>query len=87
MEYLFLIALGWFVSEFEPFKLIANYLYMKSGNKTYLEYIFGVFDCWQCSTFWASLIWTWDIKAAIIASFIVYVLNTIQELWMLKRGR
>lgn len=86
-EYLFLIALGWFVSEFEPFKLLGNALYVKSGKKEWVEYVLGVFDCWQCSTFWGTLVVTWDIKKAIVASFLVFVINMLHEIWMLKRNR
>lgn len=86
-EYLFLIALGWFLQEFEPIKLLTNAIYIRSGKKEWVEYIFGVFDCWQCSTFWGALVVTLDIKKAIVASFIVFVINMIHDIWMLKRNR
>jgi hypothetical protein len=87
MEYLFLIALGWFLQEFEPIKLAGHYFYEKTNRKPIIEYILGVFDCWQCSTFWGALIVTWDFKQAVIASFLTFVIEMIHEIWMLKRNR
>lgn len=85
MEYLFLISLGWFLQEFEPIKLGGHYLYEKLGRKPIVEYLLGVFDCWQCSTFWGALIWTWDFKAAVVASFLTFVLEMIYEIWSRKK--
>lgn len=85
MEYLFLIALGWFIQEFEPFRYLLTYIHDRSGRKPILEYIFGAIDCWQCCTFWSALAVTWSFEKAVIASFITFVIEMIHELWSRKR--
>lgn len=85
MEYLFLIALGWMIQEFEPFKIASNYIYVKSGRREWVEYITGVFDCWKCSTFWSALAVTWSFRDAVISSFLVFVLEMTYEIWSRKK--
>ncbi len=85
MEYLFLIALGWFIQEFEPFKYLADYIYSKMKPRAITEYVFGSLECWQCCTFWSALAITWSFEKAVISSFIVFGLQLLHEGWMRKR--
>lgn len=85
MEYLFLIALGWFVYEFEPFKILSNYIFVKLGQREWLEYILGVFDCIKCATFWSALAWSWSFEKAVVASFLSFTLEMIYEIWSRKK--
>lgn len=85
MEYVFLIAMGWFIQEFEPFKYLADYVYSKLKPNSLIEYVFGSLECWQCCTFWSALAITWSFEKAVIASFITFVLQMLHEGWMRKR--
>jgi len=85
MEYIFLIALGWFIQEFEPFKYLADYVYSKLKPNSLIEYVFGSLECWQCCTFWSALALTWSFEKAVVASFITFVLQMIHEGWMRRR--
>lgn len=85
MEYVFLIALGWFIQEFEPFTLVAQWINEKTGKRPLLEYFLDIVTCWQCSTFWGSLIYTGSLKSAILASFFVFVIEMIYETWSRKK--
>jgi hypothetical protein len=85
MEYIFLIALGWFIQEFEPFKYFADWLYSKLKPNSLIEYVFGSLECWQCCTFWSALAITWSFEKAVIASFITFVLQMLHEGWMRRR--
>jgi hypothetical protein len=84
MEYLFYIALGWFVIEFEPFKMVALWINEKTGRKPVIEYMFGVLDCWQCATFWSTLLFTFSFKTAIVASFLTFVFEILNQ-WLNRR--
>jgi hypothetical protein len=85
MHYLFLISLGWFLREFEPIRIAATYLYDKTGRKPIVEYIFGALECWTCLTFWSALAVTLSFKEAVIASFIVFSIETVYDTWSSKR--
>jgi hypothetical protein len=85
MEYVFLIALGWFIQEFEPFKYFADWLYSKLKPNSLIEYVFGSLECWQCCTFWSALAITLSFEKAVIASFITFVLQMLHEGWMRRR--
>ena len=85
MEYIFLIALGWFIQEFEPFKYFADYVYSNLKPNSLIEYVFGSLECWQCCTFWSALAITWSFEKAVIASFITFVLQMLHEGWMRRR--
>ena len=85
MEYVFLIALGWFIQEFEPFKYFADYIYTKLKPNNLIEYVFGSLECWQCCTFWSALALTWSFEKAVVASFITFVLQMLHEGWMRRK--
>ena len=85
MEYIFLIALGWFIQEFEPFKYFADWLYSKLKPNSLIEYVFGSLECWQCCTFWSALAITWSFEKAVIASFITFGLQMLHEGWMRRK--
>ena len=85
MHYTYLIALGWFLREFEPLRIAASYIHMKTGQKPVIEYIFGILDCWMCLTFWSALAVTFSFKEAVIASFIVFCIETLYDTWSSKR--
>ena len=81
MIYITVIALGWFLMEFEPFQILLDYTREKLTTKPIIDYIFGAFTCWQCMTFWSGWIYTGDILTAMIASLGSLILQT----WMEKR--
>ena len=83
-DYIFYIAAGWFVMEFEPLKIGLDYLYSKFKRNETIDYLLGVIECWVCSTFWTTLILTWDIRKAVIASFVVYLFDILST-WKLKK--
>lgn len=85
MEYVFLIALGWFVQEFEPFTIALMWINEKTGRKPWFEYISSIVTCWQCATFWSSLVYTQSLKEAILAAFFVFVLERVHEIWSRRR--
>jgi len=84
-HYLFLIALGWFIQEFEPFKMVINYVLSKLKPNDLLGYLANIFDCWQCATFWSAWIITQSFTDAVIASFLTYIIDLTYEAWMRKR--
>ena len=84
-NYLYLIALGWFLKEFEPLRIAASYLNVKIGKSQTVDYLFGILDCWMCLTFWSALAVTFSFKEAVIASFIVFVIETLYDTWSNKR--
>lgn len=83
MEILFVIALGWILTEFEPIQFGVDYLNHKIKHPI-AEFILGIFSCWQCSTFWSGLIVA-DFKTAVIASFLTYAIEGIYDTWSNKR--
>jgi hypothetical protein len=85
MNYLFLIALGWFLREFEPLRIAAHYISTKIKPSLVVEYLFGMLDCWMCLTFWSALAVTFSFKEAVIASFIAFCIETIYDTWSRKR--
>ena len=85
MNYLFLIALGWFLREFEPLRIAASYVHMKLKQNLISEYLLGMLDCWMCLTFWSALAVTCSFKEAVIASFITFCIETIYDTWSRKR--
>lgn len=80
-QILIYISIGWFIVEFEPFQLLVNWTKSKITND-YLEYLIGVFDCWQCSTFWSAWIISGSFKIAVVSSFVTFI---IDMLWNSKR--
>ena len=68
MIYLNIIALGWFITEFEPFQLLIEYAQEKLPNNKLLQYLLGSFSCWQCMTFWSGWILSGDFLTACVAS-------------------
>jgi hypothetical protein len=84
MEYLFLIALAWWIREFEPIQAGVHWLRVKLKSEM-AEYILGAFDCIKCLTFWSALAVTWSFKTAVIASFLAFALELIYEVWSRKR--
>ena len=67
MIYITIIALGFFITEFEPLHISLSWLQSKTTNK-YLTYLIGTMSCWQCMTFWSGLVYSQDIFTAMIAS-------------------
>lgn len=85
MEYIFLIALGWFLVEFEPLAMLVHYLNEKTGRKAWFIYIIELVTCWKCATFWSSLLITLDIKIAVIASFSAFIAENVIERWIASK--
>ncbi len=84
MNYLFVIALAWWIREFEPIQYGVHYLKTKLKSET-ADYLLGAFDCIKCLTFWTGLAVTWSFKEAVIASFIAFSLELAFEVWSRKR--
>lgn len=61
--------LGWFATQFEPFKWILEYL---KQYRIY-KYLYKLVSCPKCSSFWITLILTQNIVIAIAASFLADV--------------
>ena len=85
MELLFLIALGWFLIEFEPLHMALAYLQTKLPEWTVLEYVFNAFTCCQCMTFWSALVYTASFELAVTASFLTFIIELINQLWSRSR--
>lgn len=85
MEYIFLVALGWFLVEFEPLAMLIHYLNEKLKRPMWFIYVVELVTCWKCATFWSSLLITWDIKTAVIASFIAFIAENVFEKWILSK--
>ena len=70
--------LGWFATNFEPFKWILSPLKQYGIHK----HLYKLVSCPKCSTFWITLVFTQNIIVAIAASFIADIydrnLNTIR---------
>jgi len=58
--------LGWFFTQFEPFKWILRPL----KDYGFYKYINKIVTCPKCSSFWLTLIFSQNIVIAIAASFI-----------------
>jgi hypothetical protein len=58
--------LGWFATNFQPFKWVLKPLKQYGIYK----YLVKLVECPKCSTFWITLIFTQNILVAIAASFI-----------------
>lgn len=85
MEYLFYISLGWFIIEFEPFKIGLNEIQRRLPNNSVIEYVFGAFDCWQCATFWSSWVVSGSFSVAVVSSFLTFTIELVHEIWSRKR--
>ena len=81
MIYIEIIALGWFITEFEPFHLLLEYIQEKIKPNNITSYLLGSFSCWQCMTFWSGFILTGDFLTACVASLGSLILYG----WMQKR--
>jgi hypothetical protein len=84
MEYLFLIALAWWIREFEPIQYVLIWLRPKFKGET-SDYLLNAFDCIKCLTFWSALAVTWSFEKAVIASFLAFSLELIYEIWSRKK--
>lgn len=81
MEYLFIIAIGWLITEFEPLHFVLDAVLEKLPKNRLIAYLFGMFTCWQCTTFWTGLILTQDLMTAALASLGSVIIDT----WMQKK--
>ena len=81
MEYLFIIAIGWFITEFEPLHFVLDAVADKLPKNRLIAYLFGMFTCWQCTTFWTGLVLTQDFKVAVLAS----LGSLIAQTWISKK--
>lgn len=81
MEYLFIIAFGWFVVEFEPLHFILDAVAEKLPKNRILSYLFGMFTCWQCTTFWTGLVLTQDVMVSALCSLGAVII----DIWMQKK--
>ena len=80
MDIIYIIALGWFITEFEPFHLFLDWFKQKLPSHPITEYLIGAFTCWQCATFWSGLI-LFGFWTAILASLGSLILET----WLEKK--
>jgi uncharacterized membrane protein len=81
MEYIFIIALGFFITEFEPLHFVLDAVADKLPKSRMVSYLFGMFTCWQCTTFCASLAIYQSFEIAVISSLAAVII----EGWMQKK--
>lgn len=81
MEYIFIIALGFFITEFEPLHFVLDAVLEKLPKIRMVSYLFGMFTCWQCTTFWAALAIYQSFEIAVISSLAAVII----EGWMQKK--
>ena len=81
MEYIFIIALGWLITEFEPLHFVLDAVKDKLPKSSFIDYLHGAFSCWQCTTFWAGIVLTQDVMTAALASLGSVIIDT----WMQKK--
>lgn len=81
MEYIIVIAIGWFITQFEPIQFTLDSVFGRLPKHDLLTYIRNAFLCVQCMTLWAGWIYTGDFMTALVASFGSHVL----ESWLEKQ--
>lgn len=81
MELIYIISLGWLITEFEPLHFVIDAVREKLPRSKFIDYIHGAFGCWQCTTFWTGLAMTGDIFTAATASLITHLVN----IWSSKK--
>ena len=80
MIYITVIALGWFITEFEPFQIVLELIKQRVPKHPIIDYLFGAFGCWQCMTFWSGWLLT-DFYTAVVAS----LGSLILQVWLEKK--
>lgn len=77
---LWILLIAWIFTEMEPIQTALYKLFKyfeRKGNKfwrtLYCFIIYKVLSCWKCAAWWGGLILTQDILAALIASFVAYI--------------
>ncbi len=81
MEIITIIAIGFFITEFEPLHIGLGWLDEKLNLHKYIKYLIGAVSCWQCMTFWSGWIYSGNIFTAMIASLFTVILYG----WMQKK--
>ena len=70
--------LSWFIINFEPFKMILNFILVKMArlfkNKqnfyiNMCSHIVNIFECYKCTNFWVALLLTGNIFIAAFMAF------------------
>lgn len=79
MVYLTILAVGWFITEFEPLQWGLSKLNDKLPKSDLINYLRGAFTCWQCMTFWFGLAYTQDFFVAAAASFMTMIITVWQN--------
>ena len=81
MIYLVIIAVGWFITEFEPLQFVIDSVTGRLPKHELLVYLRNAFLCVQCMTLWFGWVYTGSFEIAVAASFMSYVL----ESWLAKK--
>lgn len=77
IDILFYACLGVFVAHFfEPLTWLKNKIYQQLGYPAWFEYLY----CSKCVSFWLTLILSMDIRYAVIASFLAFMIDYLLTL-------
>lgn len=89
IEYLYLIALSWFIVELEPLQELISFGHQKAltysvrKKYTYLrlaaDLIDNVLSCWMCLSFWITFAYTFNFLEACLISFVVWIVSSLVE--------
>jgi hypothetical protein len=81
MEYIFIIALGWLITEFEPLHFVLDAVKDKLPKSSFIDYLHGAFSCWQCTTFWTGLAMSGNVFIAATCSLVTHLVSV----WIAKK--
>lgn len=71
MKYL---LISWLWCYFEP---IQEHLYRQTVLQRIPNKVYELLTCWKCTSFWLTLVFTFDIYLAILNSVIAWLLSSL----------
>lgn len=77
-----IIIISWFITNFEPIKMVLDLIPFKKLNpipSILATTLILPLTCLMCCCFWLGLIWTGNLITAATASFIGYIWSQIQK--------
>jgi hypothetical protein len=66
-----IIAMAWFIINFEPLQLFISRLNLKPSQ----DYFLQIFTCYKCAAFWFGLMFFWDLPSALISSMLISIME------------
>lgn len=75
MELIFLIAIAWWLVNFEPLLLFIDWIFSFIETTALTDYVHTAFGCWKCASFWLILLTTFDFSLACLGALIAYITN------------